>query len=256
MRMREGCAALTEKEKQTLRLMVRGHDAKSIARDLGLSVHTINERLRDARRKMAVSSSREAARLLLEAEGGEKGSPAPDSLGDTEIGGDGAVRRADQDSAPTVGAGRPHRPTRIIIGAALMTLTLGLLAFAALTDVTAPPAPAVARSIVETPVVDTARRWLALVDQGRWDESYRETGSSFRKLNSAQTWARVSEEVRPPLGTVTSRILISQQDLPAPPAGYQVVKFRTQFSNKADAVETVTLEREAQQWRVVGVTIE
>ena len=66
-----GCWALTDKEKQTLRLIVRGHDAKSIARSLGLSVHTINERLREARRKMAVSSSREAARLLLEVEGGQ-----------------------------------------------------------------------------------------------------------------------------------------------------------------------------------------
>jgi DNA-binding CsgD family transcriptional regulator len=39
---------LTEKERQTLRLMVRGHDAKSIARSLDLSIHTVNERLRDA----------------------------------------------------------------------------------------------------------------------------------------------------------------------------------------------------------------
>ena len=57
-------AALTEKEKQTLRLIVRGHDAKSIARHLGLSVHTINERLRDARRKLAVSSSRASTRAV------------------------------------------------------------------------------------------------------------------------------------------------------------------------------------------------
>ena len=65
----EAVLALTEKEKQTLRLMVRGHDAKSIARSLGLSVHTINERLRDARRKLAVSSSREAARMRAIVEG-------------------------------------------------------------------------------------------------------------------------------------------------------------------------------------------
>ena len=71
MPVRDGVRALTEKEKQTLRLIVRGHDAKSSARDLGLSVHTINERLRDARRKLAVSSSREAARMLLAAEGGD-----------------------------------------------------------------------------------------------------------------------------------------------------------------------------------------
>ena len=67
-RATHGLDALTEKEKQTLRLIVRGHDAKSVARDLDLSVHTINERLRDARRKLAVSSSREAARLLFAAE--------------------------------------------------------------------------------------------------------------------------------------------------------------------------------------------
>ena len=37
-RITEGYATLTEREKQTLRLIVRGHDAKSVARSLGLSV--------------------------------------------------------------------------------------------------------------------------------------------------------------------------------------------------------------------------
>src|SRR3546814_5899755 len=76
-----GIQALTEKEKETLRLLVDGHDAKSMARHLGLSVHTINERLRDARRKMSASSSREAARQLraLEREG-------PENLGDRLLG--------------------------------------------------------------------------------------------------------------------------------------------------------------------------
>src|SRR3990167_863943 len=69
-RMTEGYQTLTEKEKQTLRLVVRGYDAKSMARYLGLSIHTVNERLRYARRKMEVSSSREAARILLDKEGG------------------------------------------------------------------------------------------------------------------------------------------------------------------------------------------
>jgi hypothetical protein len=34
-----------------------------------------------------------------------------------------------------------------------------------------------------------------------------------------------------------------------------VVKFRTRFANKAEAVETVTLDLEDGSWRVVGVTI-
>jgi hypothetical protein len=34
-----------------------------------------------------------------------------------------------------------------------------------------------------------------------------------------------------------------------------VVKFRTNFANKADVLETVTLDREGGLWRVVGVMI-
>jgi DNA-binding CsgD family transcriptional regulator len=77
--VRDGIDRLTAREKETLRLLFAGHDAKSIARHLSLSVHTVNERLRDARRKLNVSSSREAARLLAEREG-------PNSLGDNRIG--------------------------------------------------------------------------------------------------------------------------------------------------------------------------
>ena len=43
---------LTDKEKEALRLLLAGHDAKSSARELGISVHTVNDRLRNARRKM------------------------------------------------------------------------------------------------------------------------------------------------------------------------------------------------------------
>ena len=60
--MSDGYDSLTDREKQTLRMILRGHDAKSIAQHFDLSVHTINERLRDARRKLSVSSSRAAAR--------------------------------------------------------------------------------------------------------------------------------------------------------------------------------------------------
>ncbi len=257
MPVKEGLWALTEKEKQTLRLMVRGHDAKSIARSLDLSVHTINERLRDARRKLAVSSSREAARLLLEAEGGGSGSPTPEKSGDTAIGGDADRAPVDQVSAPIGGAGQAYSRPWIIIGVLLMTLALGLLALLGSPHGAFTPSqtPTASRETPNVQVVDTARRWLALLDQGRWSESYQETGTSFRKLNTEQVWAAVSEKVRPPLGAVISRTFLSQENLPAPPAGYEVVKFRTRFANRAEAVETVTLDREGGGWRVVGVTI-
>lgn len=257
MRVKEGLRALTEKEKQTLRLMVRGHDAKSIARSLDRSVHTINERLRDARRKLAVSSSREAARLLLKAEG-DGSVPTPDMSADVEIGGDAGRAPVDGETAPPIGgAGQALRLPWIITGVLLMTLALGLLALLAMPHVASAPSqtPTASREAPNAEVVDSARRWLGLLDQGRWSESYQGTGASFRKLNTEQAWAAASEQARTPLGAMVSRTFVSQENLPAPPAGYEVVKFRTRFANKAEAIETVTLDRENDGWRVVGVMI-
>jgi DNA-binding CsgD family transcriptional regulator len=56
--------ALTEKELEILRLLAGGHTVKSIATQLERSEASINERLREARRKTGVGSSRELARLL------------------------------------------------------------------------------------------------------------------------------------------------------------------------------------------------
>ena len=139
-----------------------------------------------------------------------------------------------------------------------MTLVFGLLALTALSDVASTPAPTppAAQVAHDAEVVDAARQWLALVDQEQWDASYQATAAAFRELNTAQVWASASEQARVPLGAMISRILISQENLPAPPYGYEVVKFRTHFANKTDAVETVSLDREGGRWRVVGVTIE
>lgn len=63
---------LSEREKEALRLLGHGHDAKSAARELGLSVHTVNERLRSARHKLQVTSSKAAVRLLLAHEAPDK----------------------------------------------------------------------------------------------------------------------------------------------------------------------------------------
>ena len=63
--MTHDVSALLEREKDVLRLLLVGHDAKSIARHLDLSTHVVNERLRDARRKLGVSSDIEMTKLAL-----------------------------------------------------------------------------------------------------------------------------------------------------------------------------------------------
>ncbi len=55
---------LSARELEVLRLLSEGHTIKSIAAQLGRTEASINERLRDARRKTGVGSSRELARQL------------------------------------------------------------------------------------------------------------------------------------------------------------------------------------------------
>lgn len=253
--MAQGYQALTEKEKQTLRLLLTGHDAKTMARHLGLSVHTINERLRDSRRKLSVSSSREAARALFDEESGTA-VPGPDFMGDKQIGDADTTATVEPVAVPENGGGRSRRAW-IIAGVALMSLVLALAAVTTLPQVAPAPTDSAPSALVTTAEVESAAwRFLTLVDQGKWDESYALTTGSFRKLNSSQMWAQASEQVRPPLGPVKSRTLLSRDWVPAPPESYQMVKFRTSFANKVDAVETVTLERAGDGWRVAAVIID
>ena len=255
--MSQGYQSLTDKEKQTLRLLLVGYDAKSMARHLDLSVHTVNERLRDARRKLAVSSSREAARLLHETEAAMPGQPTPESLGDKALGeaGPGAPMPS---LTPSDGHRRiPRRSAVLFGGVFIMSLLFVALAASMLTP---EPAPAVRTDAVtnsaNAEVVEAAQQWLALVDAANWTESWQGTANSFRQLNTVQVWADASEQARTPLGAMRSRQLTSVDDVPAPPAGYTMVRFRTDFANRAGATETLTLVREDGQWRVSGIYIE
>jgi DNA-binding CsgD family transcriptional regulator len=72
---------LTPRQREILRLILNGFDAKSAARELGISVHTVNEHLTEARRHLGVSSSREAARILREAESTPPNYAGPNELG-------------------------------------------------------------------------------------------------------------------------------------------------------------------------------
>jgi DNA-binding CsgD family transcriptional regulator len=59
---------LTAREKECLRLLLTPMRAKGVARTTGLSVNTVNEHLKSARRKLGTSDSLTAARMLRELE--------------------------------------------------------------------------------------------------------------------------------------------------------------------------------------------
>ncbi|MEQ1640035.1 MAG: DUF4019 domain-containing protein [Novosphingobium sp.] len=247
--MTSGHHSLTEKEKQTLRLLVNGYDAKSMARHLGLSVHTVNERLRDARRKMAVSSSREAARQLRDVE-----AQTPEMLGDKALGD--AIAFNSTQPVPQAKDWRLLRPSGWIPGALAMTISLALFALASLSGTADTAAPAPTASTAETAAVDAARQWLALVDASDWKASYAATGSAFRKLNSLEQWTSAGQGAHGKLGAALSRQLIAADYSPAPPQGIWTLRFRSRFTNGREAIETVALGYEDGSWRVVGLMLD
>lgn len=139
-----------------------------------------------------------------------------------------------------------------------MPIILGILALAAVPQGSGNPARPETSAVVpvaEAEAERAARDWLLLSDQGRWRDGWSATSNSFRKLNTLERWIEVSQKVRVPLGAVISRTSIGQDRVPVPPSGVEVIKFRTSFLNKADAVETVSLAREDGEWKVVGISI-
>ncbi len=257
--MADRIETLTEKERETLRLIVTGHDAKSAANKLNLSVHTINERLRAARRKLSVTSSREAARILLEYESG-----APENFGYKLLG-----EASQADSSDSLQAssnpefqdmGRLRKPALIIGGIVIMSLALALFVVSpsVLPIDAALPEESRTTSMVaaDTKIETAARKWLALVDVSDWQGSYDAAGQSFKKLNTVENWKSASLQARVPLGQSLERRAINFENVNAPPHGYKLVRFRTNFANRQDVIETVTLEYEANRWAVVGYLID
>lgn len=120
--------------------------------------------------------------------------------------------------------------------------------------------PARAAEPTRDDAVLAAKSWLALVDAGKYDESWDQSGAFFRQAVTKPQWHQAVAGARTPLGALVSRELDTATEastLPGAPDGrYVVMQFRTSFANKAAAVETVTTSLEADaRWRVVGYFI-
>ncbi len=108
--------------------------------------------------------------------------------------------------------------------------------------------------------VATAKAWLALVDEGKYVESWDTAAELFQNAVPKGQWAQQLGGARGPLGKVLKRELRSKAyktRLPGAPDGeYVVIQFGTSFANKKAAVETITpmLEKDG-RWRVSGYFI-
>jgi hypothetical protein len=105
-----------------------------------------------------------------------------------------------------------------------------------------------------------AREWLALTDAGNDAASWDAAAHQFKNAMTRDRWAQDLKQKREPLGALTQRSVLQTTFATsfrgAPDSNYAIVVFRTTFAKKADAVETVALERESDDaWRVVGYDI-
>ena len=104
--------------------------------------------------------------------------------------------------------------------------------------------------------IGVAQQWIALVDQGQYAESWAATGRLFQSSMQQPQWVQTLTGARTPLGTVVSREVAGseiRESLPGAPAGqYALVSFATNFQNKPDIIETVTMVDQDGEWKVVG----
>src|SRR5690606_12052333 len=121
----------------------------------------------------------------------------------------------------------------IIAAVALSTALQGSSA----SDAPAPePRAAAAPSAAASAGEGAAREWVALLDDQRWEESWRTAAALFQSPQTPEQWAAMVRPVRQPLGAVSSRVLQSAtkaNSLPGAPAGeYEILQFRTSFEKK------------------------
>jgi Protein of unknown function (DUF4019) len=106
----------------------------------------------------------------------------------------------------------------------------------------------------------SAESWLALVDSGKYADSWQEAAAMFKAAVTKEKWESMVQPVRDPLGKLLSRKLKSAtytKTLPGAPDGeYVVIQYDTSFAHKQSAVETITpmLDKDG-KWRISGYFI-
>ncbi|MEN6331477.1 MAG: adenosylcobinamide amidohydrolase [Smithella sp.] len=96
----------------------------------------------------------------------------------------------------------------------------------------------------EKEVVGSALKWLAMLDEGRFAESWENTSEIFRQSLQQGQWVKTVGAVRNEMGKKVSRQFyrsLYTRSLPGVPDGeYMIIEFNTAFENKKGAIETVT----------------
>lgn len=102
----------------------------------------------------------------------------------------------------------------------------------------------------------TAEQWLALLDQGKFAESWTYTSRYFQTNMPQEKWVQTLTAAQQKLGKASNRQITGREgreNIPgAPPGQYILVGYATDFEHQPGLLETVTFIREDDGWKVVG----
>ena len=134
---------------------------------------------------------------------------------------------------------------------------LGLAAFLAVVAIAWVHSPALAadEDFDAKPAMAAAEEWLAMLDAGRYGETWEAAAPVFKGAITRTKWEVAIDAARAPLGVVIQRKLRSAtftRTLPsAPPGEYFVIQYDTRFDNRPLTTEIVTPMRGADgAWRI------
>jgi DNA-binding CsgD family transcriptional regulator len=275
MKANEPIDALSEKEREALRLLLAGHDAKSSARKLGVSHHAIHDRLRRARLKLGTTGSREAALLLRAFE-----TATPDSLVHEPIGAEApAVLPEGPSSATEKRPGSPRSQWRrkglilmsiSILAAAAAALALNSQQAPSQTNATIAPDAVVADSPQsssrhEQPAqarprsVAAAQAFMTLVDSGDATTSYDTAAPALRDAHGFGIW-ELGVALHASEGGAQRRTLVRvEHDLSPANLAYEaleILTFDTIMLNGDHSTERLVMALIEGVWRVATLDIQ
>lgn len=102
--------------------------------------------------------------------------------------------------------------------------------------------------------------WLALLDDGKYEESWQAGASAMQDNVTAEQWSTALKNARDPLEPFEGRKLLESRKVTDPqgaPAGeYIFLHYRTQAANEQTVTETVVLLEEGDAWKVAGYFVQ
>ena len=112
----------------------------------------------------------------------------------------------------------------------------------------------------EQAAVQIAEMWLALMDEGKFEESWDESSSMFKNSVTKEQWVETMKINRPQFGKVLQRDVKTKSYETnisgKPDLEHVVIQFQTKFEHKAKGIETITPAKDRDGvWRVWGYYI-